>query len=148
MWELYKAGSAKLYSELNTNPALQTNIEHYFSLDDTHTSGSISQDIEGDINLTINGATTGATGVINESYTFDGGSDELESSSTEIAEFGSDDFTMSMWVNTTASGFKVIASKANSDVSKSWLLVHDAVADGLTFYSSSDGTSFTQGDSD
>lgn len=83
----------------------ESQLSGYWNLDDGYTSGTTVIDYSGNYNLTnVGTATTGGTGVYNQSYDFDGSSDYLTGSFVDLDTLGQ--FTYSIWlnpdVNTTA----------------------------------------------
>ena len=71
---------------------LNTNLTYYYKLNES--SGSTSYDSLGNLNLTVNGATVGEDGKINNSVYFDGVNDYLQGNSHSIA---ANNFTISQW---------------------------------------------------
>ena len=73
---------------------LNVGLTHYYKLNET---SGLAIDSLGTTNLTNNGATQGAVGLINNSYDFDGASDYL--SSLPANTLTSSGFSITMWVN-------------------------------------------------
>ncbi len=82
--------------------ALTDNLVCSYTFDDTETISSMSVDLVNGYNLTIDGATTGKRGVVDESYSYDGINDDLNRTATGT-EYDADtgDFTVNFWFNTT-----------------------------------------------
>lgn len=65
-------------------------------------SGSQVEDITGNNNNATNsGATLNVTGIIDRAYSFDGINDLMTLSNLQAADLGSDNFSFSMWVNSS-----------------------------------------------
>src|SRR6056297_556496 len=77
-----------LVSAYTPNVSLDSNLSNgiisYYTKDDAYTSGTTIIDSVGTNNGTIDGATTGQTGQIKESYSFDGTSDYIDLGNTFI----------------------------------------------------------------
>jgi len=86
-------------------------LELYYTFDDDDLSGSNPLDLtDNDNDGTNNGATTGTTGLIGESFDFDGGNDYVNANGIIIPS--NDDFSVSGWFNLdSTSGFKTIFSQ-------------------------------------
>jgi len=82
--------------------AVLNDAELYVSFDDDDLSGSNPTDFSGnDYSITNNGATTGATGKINEAFSFDGSNDYLEVDTTGMPT--TSEISVSVWQNLDSS---------------------------------------------
>jgi len=77
-------------------------------------------DETGTYSLTNNGATSGSTGIVDDCYSFDGINDFIQTGLTPLLT-SSDDFSVSLWINTTSGvrgePFGSIAETGSSDAS-------------------------------
>ena len=80
--------------------ALNDDLQHCFTFDDDSVSGSTtSNSVTEGGSCTINGATTGQSGIIGEAFDYDGSSDYLNCTYGEIDNIFNGDFTYLSWIN-------------------------------------------------
>ena len=92
-----------LVSAYTPNSSLDSNLSNstvlYSTMDDDYTSGTTMIDSVGTNNGTIDGATTGQTGQINESYSFDGSNDYID---TGIKLNTGNTYTFNFWLKSNS----------------------------------------------
>lgn len=81
--------------------ALIDNCEIYYSFDDDDLTGSNPDDLTGNNDGVRNGATTGGSGIIGQSFSFDGVNDTVVSSSN-VGITGGGNKSISFWIKTTS----------------------------------------------
>lgn len=87
-------------------------IRSWWTFDNVDTSGSLTIDSNGWRNGTINGATTGASGVLGQAYTFNSAvPDYVNFSYTGFQVGATQNFTLSAWVKPTGSGEDTVINK-------------------------------------
>jgi len=98
----------------------------YHSYDDADNSGSDPNDLTGNGNNGItNGATTGATGKINEGFSFDGVNDYVDNVFTVI---NSDHFSISYWYKSSSTSQQCFVGSDGDDRIE---ILHNAGATGV-----------------
>ena len=101
---------------LTVEGALVDDLIAAYTFDDTETSGTNSEELVNGYNLTINGATTGVSGIINECYSYitNDYADTIESS--DVFDAGTGEFTVNAWYNTTEiDDFRMLFDIRNDD---------------------------------
>src|SRR6056297_868292 len=100
---------------------LTSNNELYYSLDDENLSGSnpIDLSINGN-DGTNNGATTGVTGIVNESFDFDGTNDYIIQNSANVQDTT---FSISIWfLNSFSGSSRTIAARSSDSSNRQYQL--------------------------
>lgn len=110
---------------------LPSHIERYFALEDL-------TDSTGNGSLTASGATGGATGIIENAYSFDGASDRLTDADVSIAALS--DFTINVWfyadVAQTAGDYNILFDWADAATTEAGKLYYSGFSnDQFTFFS-------------
>src|SRR3990167_5724369 len=80
--------------------ALTDGLIIYYTFNNTDTAGiySVNQ-LSKALNGTINGATTGASGLLGESYSFDGVNDNVQTTDPILVSLNTSGVTACFWVN-------------------------------------------------
>jgi len=104
-----RAGQFQPGQEKNTTilwiDALDDDIRAYWSMDDADTNDISCEDLVGTNNGTLkNGVESGKTCQIDECYYFDGADDYIVVPDDAVLDLGTNDFSISAWINLTNNG--------------------------------------------